>query len=132
MTMTCQYIMMIFASPPTLFGTIPETREIQKTIIIQPSIFIQSCHTPDITQPIPTTMDSQNTAITTSTTTDDVEMSQSQISDTQREPTLGSDAEDDDEQGRRVLAGRARLGSFWEIDGWNDGESESHAPVRVM
>jgi hypothetical protein len=60
-------------------------------------------------------MASQDTA--TSTTADDVEMMDSQVSDTQREPILKSDDEDEN-VGARSGSG---LGGFWDIQGWNPG-----------
>jgi len=62
-------------------------------------------------------MASQDTA--TSTTADDVEMMDSQVSDTQREPVLKSDDEDENVGARSGSS----LGGFWDIQGWNPGES---------
>jgi hypothetical protein len=62
-------------------------------------------------------MASQDTA--TSTTADDVEMMDSQVSDTQREPVLKSDDEDENGGARSGSS----LGGFWDIQGWNPGES---------
>jgi hypothetical protein len=64
-------------------------------------------------------MASQDTA--TSTTADDVEMMDSQVSDTQREPVLKSDDEDENVGARSGSS----LGGFWDIQGWNPGESPS-------
>lgn len=60
-------------------------------------------------------MASQDTA--TSTTADDVEMMDSQVSDTQREPVLKSDDEDENGGARSGSS----LGGFWDIQGWNPG-----------
>jgi hypothetical protein len=62
-------------------------------------------------------MASQDTA--TSTTADDVEMMDSQVSDTQREPILKSDDEDENVGARSGSS----LGGFWDIQGWNPGGS---------
>lgn len=67
-------------------------------------------------------MDSQHTA----TTAEDVEMTDSQpsqISDTQREPIRSDDEDDHDHDGMKPGKELARLGSFWQVDGWRDGQS---------
>jgi hypothetical protein len=64
-------------------------------------------------------MASQDTA--TSITADDVDMMDSQVSDTQREPILKSDDEDENVGARSGSS----LGGFWDIQGWNPGESPS-------